>query len=171
MIRDLRQGPDDAAVLDLMIRATDYSLLEKGRAPVTEDVAVFFASCVPGGDLAEAVKLGFWQGDVLLGFIDMSFGYPAPLDAYIGLLMLDKAARGAGIGPQLLAAATARARAKGATRQLIAVLDANPKGRAFWQREGFRSERHFPASPDDPLGHARCRMIRDLDEVTETRLS
>lgn len=162
MIAVLRQGPDDAAVLDLMVRAADYSLLEKGRPPVAADVPAFFASCVPGGDLAEAVKLGFWQDEVLLGVLEMSYGYPDPADAYIGLLMLDKAARGAGIGPQLLAEATVRARAKGAKRQLVAVLAANPKGRAFWQREGFRPERDFPASPDDPLGHARCRMTRDL---------
>lgn len=162
MIQDLQQGTDDQAIFDLMLRAADYSLLEHGRAPMAADVAAFFASCVPGGNLAEAVKLGFWQDGVLLGFIEMSFGYPEPNDAYIGLLMLDKAARGAGIGPQLLAKATRRAHAKGATRQLVAVLDANPRGRAFWQREGFRPERHFPASPDDPLGHARCRMTRAL---------
>jgi len=162
MMRDLQQGRDDGPVFDLMLRATDYNLLEKGRAPVAADVAVFFASCVPGGDLAEAVKLGFWRDDVLLGFIDMSFGYPAPTNAYIGLLMLDKAARGGGIGPQILAEATRRARTKGATRQLGAVLEANPRGHAFWQREGFRPERDFPASADDPLGHARCRLTRDL---------
>lgn len=163
MIRDLRQGADDAAVLDMMLRAADYSLLEKGRAPVAGDVEEFFASCVPGGTLTEAVKLGFWQDDVLFGFIDMSYGYPKATDAYIGLLMLDKTARGAGIGAQLLAAATARARARGAIRQLVAVLEANPKARAFWLREGFVPEQYFPASPDDPLGHARCRMTRDLD--------
>lgn len=162
MIKALHHGADDAAVLDMMVRAADYSLLEKGRAPVAGDVAEFFASCVPGGALREAVKLGYWRGDVLLGLIDMSYGYPAPADAYIGLLMLDKSARGAGIGPQLLVQATARARAKGATRQLVAVLEANPKGRAFWEREGFRPEKQFPASPDDPLGHARCRMTRAL---------
>ncbi|WP_022703937.1 GNAT family N-acetyltransferase [Pseudorhodobacter ferrugineus] len=162
MITDLRQGRDDVAVLDMMFRAADYSLLEKGRAPVAGDVSDFFASCVPGGDLAEAVKLGYWQGDVLLGFIEMSFGYPEATDAYIGLLMLDNAARGGGIGPQLLAEATARARAKGARRQLMAVLEANPKAKAFWQREGFAPERFFPASANDPLGHARCRMTRDL---------
>ena len=99
---------------------------------------------------------------MLLGFIEMSFGYPDPKDAYIGLLMLDKAARGGGIGPQLLAEATWRARTNGARRQLVAVLAANPRGRAFWQREGFRPERDFPASADDPLAHARCRMTRDL---------
>ena len=161
-MKDLQQGVDDRSVIDLMLRAADYSVLDKGHAPVVADVAAFFASCVPGGDLAEAVKLGFWQEGGVLGFIDMSFGYPNPKDAYIGLLMLDEAVRGGGIGPQLLAEATRRAQAKGATRQLVAVLDANPRGRAFWQREGFRPERHFPASAEDPLGHVRCRMTRDL---------
>ena len=47
--------------------------------------------------------------------------------------------------------------------ELVAVLEANPKARAFWLREGFVPEQYFPASPDDPLGHARCRMTRDLD--------
>ena len=68
-MKDLQQGVDDRSVIDLMLRAADYSVLDKGHAPVVADVAAFFASCVPGGDLAEAVKLGFWQEGVLLGLL------------------------------------------------------------------------------------------------------
>jgi len=67
MIRDLQQGVDDQAIFDLMLRAADYSVLEKGRAPVAADVAAFFASCVPGGDLDAAVKLGFWKAGGVAG--------------------------------------------------------------------------------------------------------
>jgi hypothetical protein len=45
---------------------------------------------------------------------------------------------------------------------LVAVLEANPRGLAFWAREGFAAERRFPAAPSAVPAHVRVRMVRDL---------
>jgi GNAT superfamily N-acetyltransferase len=95
----------------------------------------------------------------LLGILGVVFGYPDANDSYIGLLLLAPQARGSGVGGQALAHATALARARGSTRQLVAVLDNNPKGRAFWDREGFALEKSFPPTKD---GHTRHRMTRAI---------
>jgi GNAT superfamily N-acetyltransferase len=137
-IRRLDPAADRAAVADLFARAADYVWLESGKAPDAGTVAGFFTDVPPGGDLAASAKLGLFETGVLAGIADLGFGFPEPEDAYLGLLLLDPARRGLGLGPLLLAEAKAIARDRGAPRLLVAVLDANPRGRAFWEREGFR---------------------------------
>jgi hypothetical protein len=59
----------------------------------------------------------------------------------------------------MLATATHFARGRGVKRLFIAVLDANPMGRAFWEREGFEFEQTFPPTDD---AHKRHRMVREV---------
>lgn len=138
-VRILDPVRDRAAVAGLYARAADYVRLESGADPDEATVSAFFTGTPPGGDPAASAKLGLFDADgALAGIADLGFGFPEPDDAFLGLLLLDPARRGHGLGPLLLAAAIARARARGAPRLLVAVLDANPRGRAFWEREGFR---------------------------------
>ena len=114
------------------------SASRSGADPDDATVAAFFTDAPPGGDRATSVKLGVFDDDgTLAGIADLGFGFPEPDDAFLGLLLLDPAYRGQGNGARLLAEVKARARARGAPRLLVAVLDANPRGRAFWEREGF----------------------------------
>ena len=145
---------DDAALADLFARTADYWALER-RTP---SVAEVWAAPPEGFDPARTVRAGLWSGDRLDGLAEMDFGWPEPGDAYIGILLLAPEARGGGQGAALLAALTDHARAHGATRQLVAVLDNNPRGRAFWTREGFRPERTVPGED----GLIRHRMARPL---------
>ena len=62
----------------------------------------------------------------------------------------------------MLATLMARARDRGAGRMLIAVLEANPRGKAFWQRNGFVPELCFPPRADVPMQHHRLRMTREI---------
>jgi ribosomal protein S18 acetylase RimI-like enzyme len=161
-IRALARGADDAAVFDLFNRTSDYVVLEDGHAPTPAKVDEYFTEVVPGGNLAQAVRLGAEQDGRLIGIADMGFGYPNATDAYIGLLMFDASARGQGLGRKMLTELTAIAQARGATRQLVAVLEANPRGLAFWQRQGFTLERVFEPQVSDPLQHRRFRMTRPI---------
>lgn len=54
----------------------------------------------------------------------------------------------------------ARARAAGAPRLFLAVLDENPRGRAFWLRQGFRAT--GVVRQDDETGHVIRRMLLPL---------
>lgn len=90
----------------------------------------------PGIDPATSLHLGLFA-DTLIGIAELSFGYPTAADAYIGLMILAPAARGQGAGAALLRYLEAIARARGATHLYLGVLAANPRGQAFWNREGF----------------------------------
>ena len=68
---------------------------------------------------------------------ELSYGFPDPSDAYLGLMLLGPWAQGAGHGHAFLAHAESLARKRHAARLFQAVLDANPRGKAFWSREGF----------------------------------
>lgn len=96
----------------------------------------------------------------LSGVAEVSYGFPDPTDAYLGLMLLGPWARGAGHGKAMLARAEALARGRGARRMFLAVLEANPRGRAFWERQGFRPT---GLSRLDPVtGHILHRLVKAL---------
>lgn len=158
-IRTLSATSDHDAVFDLFKQAADYVMLEDGHPPNRATVDAFFNDRPPKIAAKNALQLGVFEDDQLLGILGMLFGYPEATDCYIGLLVMSPEARGRGVGAQALAHATSLARTRGAQRQLVAVLDQNPKGRAFWEREGFVLEQTFPPSDDT---HIRHRMTREI---------
>lgn len=159
-IRQLVQGDHSSAVRDLYNRAADFVALETGSAPDDTTVAQFFADCPPG---ASSQKLGlFLPANQLVAIADLAFGYPEIDDAYIGLLLIDQSCRGMGLGRVFLEHLTGLAQAKGASRLLIAVLDENPRVRAFWEREGFRLLQSFSDFKIGGKTHVVHRMGRQL---------
>lgn len=143
----------------LFARAADYVMLEDGRAPDQATTDDFFNERAPNVGADDAVHIGMFDADHLLGILGVVFGYPEANDSYIGLLLLEPSARSSGIGAHVLAHATTLARGRGSTRQLVAVLDNNPKGSAFWERAGFALEKSFPPTKD---GQTRHRMTRAI---------
>jgi GNAT superfamily N-acetyltransferase len=160
--RSLDPAIDRAVVRDLYERCADYVMLEQGGLPDEAMVVDFFFDHPPGTDLSQSFKLGLFAGAVLVGIADMAFGYPEPQDAYIGLLLLDPAWRGQGKGSGFVAHLADSARTRGATRLLIAVLDDNRRGRAFWEREDFQLEKTFPPVDIGARTHVRHRMTHTL---------
>lgn len=158
-IRALSHTSDRSIVASFFSRAADYVTLETGEPPNSGTIDEFFDERPPNVGVEDALHFGLFEADYMLGLIAFSLGLPEPTDSYIGLLLLAHTARGNGIGPRALAHATSLARARGATRQLIAVLDTNPKGRAFWEREGFLLEKTFAPTADC---HTRHRLIRAI---------
>lgn len=162
MIRALDPTTDAAHVLDLYCRAADYVLLESGRVPSSDLVEEFFTDAPPGMTAASSVKLGQFDGERLVGLSDMAFGYPEPDDAYIGLLMLARDARGQGLGRTFLRYLEEVARRRGAARIFLAVLDSNPRARSFWEREGFAHPKVFPPVAIGDRTHVRIRLHKTL---------
>lgn len=162
MIRDLDPTTDLAAVEALFRAAADYVDLETGLPVDGAQARDFFTDAPPGVDPATSLRLGLFEGDTLIGKVDVAFGYPQASDAYIGLMIFAPAARGSGNGARLLREVEARARLRGATRLLIAALEANVKGRAFWQREGFMPEQVFPDRDYGTRRHTVHRMAKPL---------
>lgn len=137
MIRALSPHSDRAAVARLFDAIADYVHIERDAAPDAQAVEEFFTDAPPGCDPALSHRLGLFDAGELIALAEMAMGYPEADDAYIGFLAVAATARGKGAGAHLLGHLEARARAAGAHRLYLAVLDANPRGRAFWEREGF----------------------------------
>ncbi|MCX4738336.1 bifunctional GNAT family N-acetyltransferase/NUDIX hydrolase [Streptomyces antibioticus] len=81
---------------------------------------------------------------------------PADPDPWIGLLIVDAAVQGQGYGRRIAERVEARFRQAGRTAVRLAVLDANPKGLAFWTALGYEVIAHRP-----DLQHGRpCTVLR-----------
>ena len=169
LIRTLDPIADFDAVTDLHARARDYWVLADGpidpaaAKPLIDPslkATEFFTEAPPGGDPATSLHLGQFSGNTLVGMAELAFGFPEPQDAYLGLMLLDPAMRGKGLGPHLLAHVETLAREAHAPALFLAVLQANPRGRAFWERMGFTATGR--SSTDDTTGHILHRLMKPL---------
>lgn len=138
MIRPVFPQSDKAAVAAFLDEAADYWILADGAPPGPEAVEDFFTSCPPGCDPAASHRLGLFRDGRLSGLAELSFGFPEPNDAYLGLMILAPRVRGQGHGVRMLAQVERLAREAGSPVLYLGVIEANPRGRAFWERHGFR---------------------------------
>ena len=161
-IATLDPARDRARTQAMFERAADYIRLETGLPPDGGEAARFFAEGPPRADLARSRKFGQEAGARLISLADLAFGFPEPDDAFLGLLLVDPACRGQGLGAQMLDHLARTARDVGARRLLVAVLEANPAGRRFWEREGFRLARTAPPRRYGDRIHVAHRLARPL---------
>lgn len=138
MIRDLSPDTDLAAVAALMDETADFWTLTEGAPAGPTAAADFFTDGPPNHDPARQRHLGLFVENRLSGIAELSFGFPEASAAYLGLMLLAPRIRGAGHGQTLLAHTETLARTAGATTLYLGVIEANPRGRAFWERHGFR---------------------------------
>lgn len=159
-IRPLHPIADIDLIVALYQQAPDYWLLAEGVADPDRQAAEFFTDGSPGHDPALSHRLGLFLDDRLSGVAEVSYGFPEPGDAYLGLMLLAPWAQGAGHGRAFLAHVESLARSRAAPRLYLAVLEANARGRAFWTREGFAAT---GLSRTDPAtGHILHRLVKGL---------
>jgi len=145
--------PDDAdRVLHLCHRARDHVALETGKGPDMAYVEETMTDAPPGVPPDQIWCWGAEDNGMLSGLVTCLKGFYAPDDWYLGLLLLDPAARGCGLGARMAGHVIVQARAGAAACLRIAVLDANPRGRAFWTQLGFAHERTTTAG-DGQMRH------------------
>lgn len=158
-IREL--APSEAPlVARFYAEAPDYWLLAEGACEPDRQAREFFTDCPPGCDPAQSHRLGLFLDSRLSGVAEVSYGFPEPADAYLGLMVLGPWAQGMGHGKAFLAHAETLARLRGASVFYLAVLGANPRGRSFWEREGFQGT--GLRGQNDATGHWLERMVKPL---------
>ncbi|MCR9137985.1 MAG: GNAT family N-acetyltransferase [Alphaproteobacteria bacterium] len=163
LVRPLDPIADRQAVLSVFKSCADYVLLETGEEPGEANVTEFFEEVAPGLRVADALKLGVFDHDErLVGLIDIGPGYPEAGDWYLGLMMIDARFRNRGLGRQALNWVLDAARKAGAERLLLCVLEENPQGRAFWEREGFVLRRTTPPWTAGTKTHVRFELERPV---------
>lgn len=153
--------PSETALVAQFYReAPDYWLLAEGRVDAERQAQDFFTDAPPNCDPAQSDRLGLFVDQRLSGVAEVSYGFPEPNDAYLGLMILGPWAQGVGHGRSFLAHVETLARKRHAARLYLAVLDINPRGRAFWEREGFTDT---GLSRKDALtGHTTYRLRKAL---------
>ncbi len=158
LIRALNPVTDRSAVAAVLAEARDYYQLWLGRDPGPAEVEQVFTAGPPGCDPAKSHRLGLYLEGRLAGVAEVSYGFPLPDDAYLGLMVLSPKARNQGHGAAFYTHVEGLARPS--PHLYLAVLQANPKGRAFWHRMGFAAtgiSRHDPET-----GHTIHRLVKDL---------
>lgn len=162
LIRELDPVADAAAVRHLFDRAADYLDLETGEGPSDALVADFFAPAPFAASPADTLKTGLFSGGRLDAIADLAFGFPRQKDAFIGLLLIAADRRSHGLGHLFVDHIADVARARLAPCLFVAVLEANPRARAFWEREGFVPVLTLPPAQMGQRVHIRHRMERRL---------
>ena len=159
-IRALEPTLERAALGALLTEAQDYYLLWLGHPLGDAEVTDALTGTPPGCDPAQSWRLGLFLDGRLSGVAELSFGYPAPEDAFLGLMILAPRARSGGHGAAFHDHILTLARAKACPRIYLGVLDANTRGWAFWSRQGYAET--GVTRLDAETGHLLHRLVRQL---------
>jgi GNAT superfamily N-acetyltransferase len=128
---------DVALLQGILERAPQYNLLVEGRPPAPTAAADLFADLPPGGEASRKRVLAFLLGGEPVACADLYLGHPDAATAYVGLLLFDEQWQGRGLGPRALALLEDLASRSGCNALRLAAIATNPRGVAFWKREGF----------------------------------
>ena len=108
-----------------------------GERPTLENLTQALRELPPGCRAEQKAFLGFFEETGLVAVMDVVRGYPDDRAAYVGLLMVDGAYHGRGIGSQVARAELRRLRAEGFSRVRLAYIQGNEPARRFWTKLGF----------------------------------
>lgn len=157
-LRRLWRG-DVGALQDLFERCADHFVLHDGEPPAPDAAEIEFGDVPPGRTDADKYLHGVTteaDPDRLVAVIESVTGFPDDTTWFLGLLLIDPALRGSGLGAAILGwfERTAADAGYGAVR--LAVIRPNVAGRRFWERHGFE---WFATREQRPFG----RLHHDVD--------
>ena len=135
----IRLLPEDAPRLQaLYTRCIGYFLRADGQPPRETAANEAFVD-VPEGHSPDQLALYgvFAPTEELVAEMEVLEGYPNASVWWIGLLLVDPAARRRGIARRMVEWLSARAAEKRIAEIQLGVLDSNLEARRFWEGEGF----------------------------------
>ena len=138
IIRDLTLS-DAPALQRLMMSNAGYTKRVEGGDPSADAAGAVLTALPPAVDPGQKRDIGVWDGEVLVAFVDVIVGWPAPQMAHIGLLMTDGAREGRGLGWLLHDAVVTKLLARGGIETLrILIVDTNAAvAEPFWKKMGY----------------------------------
>ena len=141
----------------LFDRASDYFEIATGRPPAGDEAPRAFVGGPPTKSVNDKRVIGIFRGaNQLVGVLDALTDWPAPGVWTMGMLLLDPAVRGAGLGAATLAAYEEWARSEGARAFRTAVVAHHQPGLRFLERAGFQREN---TAPDYGAGGKRTAVV------------
>ena len=118
-----------------------------GERPTLENLAQALRELPPGCRADQKEFLGFSTQGKLVAIMDIVCGYPDERAAYVGLLMIDGAQHGCGIGTRIMRDELRRLQAKGFSRVRLAYIQGNEPARSFWTKLGFEPTGEIVSTP------------------------
>ena len=128
---------DAASLQTLCCACADYFQEITGLQPGPDEAQAMFTAIPPHGDYRKKRLWGVFEGARLIGVAAGAFDHPRPGHFWIGLLMLEPAARRSGRGRAIVEAIDAYARGEGARMLSLAVKKDYAAAQAFWTSQGF----------------------------------
>lgn len=135
---------DDAALLRLYETNPFYNAICLDGSPTLENCRKDRTALPPGKDFSSKLFLGYFLEGKLQGVWDLIDGYPEEGSLYVGLLELDGAAQGKGLGHKLMDELIRQAECAGFSCIRLACLEDNAPGLCFWKALGFTVEGRSP---------------------------
>ena len=136
----LLQPPDLPQLQELFERGTDYFEVATGAPPAKDEASRAYVAGPPTKSLDDKRVIGIFADESLTGVVDLLIDFPEPAVWTMGMLLLDPAHRGAGLGRAALQAVETWAVAQGAGRLRTAVVAHHGDGISFVQAAGFAEE-------------------------------
>lgn len=142
-----------------LCRSNDFfNSISLDEPPTLESCREDLAALPPGRRPEHKLFLGLWGEERLQAALDLAEGYPEEGTLYIGLLELDAACQGRGLGTALVTALARRSVLAGFSTLRLGCLVENAPGFGFWQAMGFQEEAR------SHLGKRPVRkMVRNLN--------
>jgi GNAT superfamily N-acetyltransferase len=133
--------PDLVALQRLFVRAADYFMLSTGAPPAPDEAERAFVAGPPTKPVNAKRVIGLFTTDgTLVGVLDALTDWPADGTWSMGMLLLEPAHRGRGLGSRLLAAYETWARTQGAQQFRTALVAHHHAGIQFLERAGYTRE-------------------------------
>lgn len=163
-LRLLDRPGDDALVQGLLETDPGYTERVTGYPPGPSDGHLTL-TMVPAGIVPEdKYVLGLSEDDRLVGLLDLVRGYPDVTRAFLGLLLVDGARQGEGLGRLLHGAGQDLARGWPDVRLLrLAVVQSNASVEPFWERLGYRRTGEEKPWEHDSFTSTSVLFERQLD--------
>lgn len=131
-------GADMVELQRVLEGAPAYAQLVTGTPPGPADAQSTYTALPPGKSYDDKFVYGIFSGDGMVGCADLIRGYPDPQTATLGLLVIEEAHQGRGIGSAACRAIEDQVRSWGAcTRLRIGVVRTNARVLPFWRALGF----------------------------------
>jgi ribosomal protein S18 acetylase RimI-like enzyme len=127
---------DAPALQACMDAARDYFVLTEG-APADAGAARDLLADAAADEERRVFLLRPRDDGPAIGFLDLHLHQPEPGVAHVGVLALVPAARGRGLGREVVEGLARSLVAAGFTALRCSVGDENPEALAFWERLGF----------------------------------
>ena len=130
----------------LLEKCADYSQLLTGAPPPPSSAASLLVDCPEGKTPGDKLVIGlFTEPQDLIGVLDAIRDYPAPDDWWLGLLLLDPAQRGQGLGQRVYQSFERWAGQREARCIYLGVIEQNQGAYRFWRKAGFEPLHSQPA--------------------------